>query len=491
MGETNIEKCSADTQSPARPLMTEINDSSINTLNDLLEKASDDFYIKDIVRTFETEQTARLSQALFKLYTLTGMLFEKIRRSDTLTLFTQVYKSTPATRDKRVALNHWTLIWINKPFFSAGIGESIRKKVNAKELSEHEADLCSKYYEEKSRIASGYREIGALFTLLMEAINQDSHISSLSIGGGLVLTAAPIKIIEASEKVLLITSKLIGHSLFGKEEYVNDGKDLASSIKECQLALAEFRSSLDAGAIRNLLLKGVRYEEKAPFPEQIVEGEDMLPTSDNQPASSAEIKAHFGNLVMLISKNIMHIQDEVRNSSSQIAEVIDRSTEKSLTLLKSEIGTATSLIATKLEPGPRKADQDEYIYFQAKSPTMLANPTTTTKISQQEAEAHLELLKHEITKMARVQFAPRRKPVEYYHCIVNKTMYEAYLYNRINDIRSKDAAELIDRLITSRNPRHADVVKWQLDMYGDRINRVLSAVVYPLFKEEDADDVPF
>ena len=92
--------------------MTEINNSTNSFLDELLEAAPDDLYIKEIARTFETEQMARLSQSLFKTYALTGMLFEKIKRSSLLTKLTQVYQSTPTTKE----IIWDSLSWFRKEF---------------------------------------------------------------------------------------------------------------------------------------------------------------------------------------------------------------------------------------------------------------------------------------------------------------------------------------------------------------------------------------
>ena len=472
--------------------MTEINNSTNSFLDELLEAAPDDLYIKEIARTFETEQMARLSQSLFKTYALTGMLFEKIKRSSLLTKLTQVYQSTPTTKDKRVALGYWNQVFVDGWFYSAGIANSIHSEIKEKRgLSDSELDLCNRYHNEKRRIASSYREIGGVFAVLREAMNQRSHISSLSIGGGLILTAAPVKIIEVTERILLLTDELVSHKLFQEDDYAKDGEDLKSSIEECRCALVEFKSNLDAADLKALFLKGIKLEIGLPVPEQSIEGYSKISIPENESITSAEIKAHFGNLVMLISKNILLLQDEVRSSSLQIAEVIDRTSEKSLGLLKSELGAATTHIATKLESGSSKANASENPFFEARTSTRLTSSRTDRMISQQEASARLESLKHEITKEAKRQFASRGKSVEYYHCIVNKTMYEAYMYNRITDIRSNEAKGFIDRLIASRNPRHNDVIAWQVENYADEINQILSCVAYPLYEDESDDEVPF
>ena len=70
-------------------------------------------------------------------------------------------------------------------------------------------------------------------------------------------------------------------------------------------------------------------------------------------------------------------------------------------------------------------------------------------------------------------------------------MYEAYMYNRILDINSSEARAFIDRLIASRNPRHLDVIDWQIKNYGDEINAILSNIVYPQALAEDVDEAPF
>lgn len=464
--------------------------SNNNFLNDLLETASDDLYIKEIVRSFETRQMAMLSQALFEVYTLTAMLFEKIKRSDKLTRLTQVYEATPSTEDKREACLLWTQVWLNNGlFFTAGIANSIDQR-NIQGKTQSEQELCS-HVTARRKIASGFREIGAIFTILREAINQDSHTSCLSIGGGIVLTAAPLKIIETSERVLLLTSELVRHRLFEEDEYMQDGKDLTSSTAKCRLLLAEFKSSIDAEGLKALLAKGMPHKTETPFPKESADGENEASMPDSQPASSAEIKAHFGNLVMLISKNILHIQDEVRNSSLQITDVIDRTSEKNLSLLKSELSAATIDISAKLESGSIKAYPPKDASTWRQTTTRSNTSKDARKISQQEAGGRLESLKHEITAKAKQVFASQGKSVEYYHCIVNKTMYEAYMYNRITDIRSDRAKEFIDRLITSRNPRHLEVVRWQIENYADEINSILSNIAYPLYTDENADEVPF
>jgi len=468
-----------------------------NEAEKLFELAPDDLYIGDICRTFEKRQLAVFSQAFFELLALTAAFFEKLRGSDWATRNIQIAEQE-RTHDKRKALSRWQYTYISNSLnHTFGLLNAINKnnpdrlKADLQDFEPARNFISNR--ELNNKLTSRYTELGAIFTILREAINQDSHTSSITLGGGIMVSAGPLKLVEVAENIASLSEKLASHEIFHIEEYKQDGTDLIAKINnDCRPALAEFKSLINAAEVKRLLLKGINDEAESKETRQ----PERMPSGDTKTSHAfqdSEIRTYIGNLVELISKNNSALKEEISDSSLLLTEVIERAMEKSINSIKEEVSSLSNRMAPVDSKVSRELKQSGD-YPQNSRPTSLLMPVRTNgKITENEAKEQLELLKQEIMREARRHFSRLGKSVEYYHCIVNRTMYEAFLYNRITDVRSIEAADFIKRLITSRNPRHVDLIEWQIEKYGSAINSILNKIEYPLTRNQDIDDdeIPF
>ena len=486
-------------QQPFRyKIFVKVNEINLeNEAEKLFELATDDLYIADICRTFETRQLAEFSQSFFELLAITAAFFEKLRGRDLATQYIQI-SQLARERDKRNALLPWHRVYIsNKPFYTTGMPGSINRN-NRKTLK---TDLLEyipaiNFISNKglnNSLASAYTELGAILTILRVAINQDSHTSSITMGGGIMVSAAPLKLVEVGRSIVYLSENLISQDIFENEEYSHDKSDLIGKINnDCRPALAEFKSLIDGEEVKRLVLKAIENKEAGKDTQQL-EKNPQGDEKESQSFQGNELRTYIGNLVELISKNNLALKEEISDSSLLLTELIERAVENSVNSIKEEIFS----LKTKMTPGNTK-DKSELPHAGADSrneerTSRSSLSRSNGKMTESEAKSKLESLKQEIMREAKRHFSRLGKSVEYYHCIVNRTMYEAFLYNRITDVRSTKASDFIERLITSRNPRHVDLIEWQIEKYGSEINSILSKIEYPLTRNEDIDDdeVPF
>jgi hypothetical protein len=468
-------------------------------INRLLELPERETYLSDICQIFESRHLAALSQSFFELLAITAAFYEKLRGTDHATTNIQI-SQTKRTADKRRALAPWQTVHINGQLnYTYNLCNSLRKQL--KGLAKQDgiyiepSGTAKDFLQNQDlndALASNYSELSAIFTFIKETLNGRSHVSSITLGGGIMICSAPLKILEVTESIVRLTEGLLAHEIFNDEYNAGFSIEIRNKIDaDCRQEISNLKELIAESQIIEMLTLGI--QPALDVQKGSDEGEGKARGQTDTSPQVDQLRMYVGNLVELIARNNASLREEINDSALTLASNLQESIEKGIAPLRKEVSLLSGSLQMRDEgaaspalPVKSKADSGD-----PAATSRSSNRGQQTKITQAQAVRELERIKQEVMQSARNHFNPAGKPVEYYHCIVNKTMYEAYMYNRITDIRSREAAEFIDRLITSRNPRHADVVKWQLDKYGDKINRILSAIAYPLCKEDDADEIPF
>ena len=465
----------------------------------LLESPEHETHLSDICRILESKHLAALSQSFFELLAITAAFYETLRGTDHATTNIQI-SQTKRTADKRRALAPWQTVYVNGQLnYTYNLCNSLRKQLKGLPKQDgiviEPSRIATDFLQNQDLndpLASSYSELSAIFTIIKETLNGRSHVSSVTVGGGIMICSAPLKILEVTENIVRLTEGLLAHEIFTDEYNGGFSKEIRNKIDaDCWQDISNLRTLIAESQIIEMLSLGIQPALAVQEESDEQEGKERRQAEASPQVD--QLRTYVGSLVELIARNNASLREEINDSALTLANNLQESIERSIAPLRKEV----SSLGGSLQMYDGKAlslalsDQSKVVSNVSGTTNRPFGRGAENKITQAQAVREFERIKQEVMQSAKNHFKQTGKPVEYYHCIVNKTMYEAYMYNRITDIRSSEAAEFIDRLITSRNPRHLDVVKWQLERYGDRINQILSAITYPLRKDEDADDIPF